>query len=482
MAAQVLSSPVRLGLSLPSAVEAPTLSQKLLSLRHVLSSGASINEATEPGFKALSSGWSDINPIAAGAFINVATEQDVVASITWATMNSVPFQVRGSGHMWINSLPSSGVVINTRPLASIAIDAASGTAIIGAGTLVSEVTDAAHAAHVHLPLAAVPSVTVIGSTLGAGLGTFQGLYGLGIDSLLSARVVTAAGELLTVTPESHQDLFYALRGAGNSFVAVTEITMRAYPEINGGMHFSRDLSFAPSAIEAVAEAVNALPRIPNAKVQLYMVSPAPAFTPTPILNIWYAGTAAEGFEHFAPLFALGPTQQIGSADSMVSADKLNDSVDELAVFGGRKPAGSGMLKDLDVKAMRACWNGYSSFVKANPSAKQSAVVFQVYDVAKSLELETLRGESAYAHRQFGIVASVVAKYEDAHLDAAAAEFVDETLELLTPKEGKNVYSNISRGGETLEELFGSAERVERLREIKKTWDSANQFKGFASLL
>lgn len=56
MAAQVLSSPTPLGLSLPSAAEAPTLSQKLLSLRHVLSSGASINEAAEPGFNALSSG------------------------------------------------------------------------------------------------------------------------------------------------------------------------------------------------------------------------------------------------------------------------------------------------------------------------------------------------------------------------------------------------------------------------------------------
>ncbi|KFY08988.1 hypothetical protein V492_05720 [Pseudogymnoascus sp. VKM F-4246] len=482
MATQVLFSPSPLGLPLPMAAEAPNLSQKLLSLRRVLSPGASINEATEPGFKALSSGWSDISPVAAGAFINVATEEDVVAAITWATINSVPFQVRGSGHFWINSLPSSGVVINTRPLASISIDSASGTATIGAGTLVSEATDAAHAAHVHLPLAACPSVTVIGSTLGGGLGTFQGLYGLGIDSLISARVVTAAGELLTVTPESHQDLYYALRGAGNTFVAVTEITMRAYPEINGGMHFSRDLSFAPSAIEAVAEAVNSLPRIPKAKVQVYMVSPAPTFAPTLILNIWYAGIAAEGFQYFAPLFALGPTQQIGSADSMISADRLNDSVDELAVFGGRKLAGSVMLKELDPKAMRACWNDYYSFVKANPGAKQSAVVFQVYDVAKSLELEYYGGESAYPHRQFGIVASVVAKYEDAHLDAAAGEFVDETLKLLTPKEGKNVYCNISRGGETLEELFGSAERVERLKEIKKTWDPANQFKGFASLL
>ncbi|OBT96183.2 hypothetical protein VE01_06910 [Pseudogymnoascus verrucosus] len=205
-------------------------------------------------------------------------------------------------------------------------------------------------------------------------------------------------------------------------------------------------------------------------------------SPSLILNIWYAGTACEGSKHLAPLFSLGLTQRIGSANCMISADRLNESVDELAVFGGRKPAGSVMLKDLDAKAVRSCWNDYSSFVKVNPSAKQSAVVFQVYDVAKSQELESLGGESAYPHRQFGIVALVVAKYEDAHLDAAAGEFVDETLQVPTPKEGKNVYSNISRGGETLEELFGSAERVERLREIKKTWDSSNQFKGFASLL
>lgn len=81
MATQVLSSPSPLGLPRPTAAEAPTLSLKLLSLRRILSPRASINEATEPGFKALSSGWSDISPITAGAFINVATEQDVVASV-----------------------------------------------------------------------------------------------------------------------------------------------------------------------------------------------------------------------------------------------------------------------------------------------------------------------------------------------------------------------------------------------------------------
>ena len=68
------------------------------------------------------------------------------------------------------------------------------------------------------------------------------------------------------------------------------------------------------------------------------------------------------------------------------------------------------------------------------------------------------------------------------MDGAAGEFVDETLEELTPKEGKNVYCNIARGGEGLDQLLGNSERVERLKEIKKTWDPENQFKGVMSLV
>lgn len=43
----------------------------------------------------------------------------------------------------------------------------------------------------------------------------QGLHGLIADNLLEASLVTADGQLLTVSEKEHSELFWALRGAGN---------------------------------------------------------------------------------------------------------------------------------------------------------------------------------------------------------------------------------------------------------------------------
>ena len=42
-------------------------------------------------------------------------------------------------------------------------------------------------------------------------------YGLAADNLLAVELVTADGEILDVTAESHPDLFWALRGGGGNF-------------------------------------------------------------------------------------------------------------------------------------------------------------------------------------------------------------------------------------------------------------------------
>ncbi len=47
-------------------------------------------------------------------------------------------------------------------------------------------------------------------------------FGLTIDSLRSAEVVTADGEILRASADQHADLFWALRGGGGNFGIVTE--------------------------------------------------------------------------------------------------------------------------------------------------------------------------------------------------------------------------------------------------------------------
>lgn len=71
-------------------------------------------------------------------------------------------------------------------------------------------------------------VGVTGAMLGGGLGPIQGVHGMMIDNLLSARMITAEGKLVTASEIENPDLFWALRGAGQRFGLVTSVTFKTH--------------------------------------------------------------------------------------------------------------------------------------------------------------------------------------------------------------------------------------------------------------
>jgi len=92
------------------------------------------------------------------------------------------------------------------------------------------VIDAATQAHgLAVTGARIPSVGVAGFTLGSGSGWLERKLGLAADSLLSARVITAAGEEFVASADEHPDLFWALRGGGPSFGIVVELEFALAP-------------------------------------------------------------------------------------------------------------------------------------------------------------------------------------------------------------------------------------------------------------
>jgi hypothetical protein len=75
----------------------------------------------------------------------------------------------------------------------------------------------------------ISSTGVGGLTLGGGLGWLMGKYGLAADNLVGAELVTAEGEVLGVSEETHPDLMWALRGGGGNFGVVTDLHVPGAP-------------------------------------------------------------------------------------------------------------------------------------------------------------------------------------------------------------------------------------------------------------
>lgn len=105
----------------------------------------------------------------------------------------------------------------------------------------------------------------------------EGLYGMGVDNMISARLVTTEGRCITVSATENPDLWWGLRGAGRSFGIVSSLTIKAYPQINEGQHWMSMLIFTPDKIEAVAEAINKLDWDRNTAVHVIFACPPPEF-------------------------------------------------------------------------------------------------------------------------------------------------------------------------------------------------------------
>jgi len=72
----------------------------------------------------------------------------------------------------------------------------------------------------------------IGNALHGGYGALSAKYGLAVDQILAADVITADGKLLHVDAKQNSDLFWALRGAGSYFGIVVQLKLQLYPALS----------------------------------------------------------------------------------------------------------------------------------------------------------------------------------------------------------------------------------------------------------
>ncbi|KAJ8598663.1 hypothetical protein CTAYLR_003071 [Chrysophaeum taylorii] len=165
----------------------------------------------------------------------------VQAAIRYARDHGLPLRVNGGGHDYLTYSSWNGPVLSTKRLERIEVG--HDTLVLGAGVRWGE-------AYAQLDRYVAgglsPNVGVIGFLLGGGINhNYCRSYGLGVDNMLSATLVTAAGDLVRASRDENPDLFWALRGGGGSnFGVVTDVELRlgdAYESSGAIQYFFRFL-------------------------------------------------------------------------------------------------------------------------------------------------------------------------------------------------------------------------------------------------
>lgn len=164
---------------------------------------------------------------------------DVRHAVNFARENEMLLAVRGGGHNIAGSaMCDGGIVIDLSPMKSVRIDPRMCRAYVEPGVTLGEFDHEAQAFGLATPLGINSTTGVAGLTLGGGFGWLSRRYGMSVDNLLSADVVTADGELVHADATHDPDLYWAIRGGSGNFGVVTMFEFelhRVGPDVYAGL-------------------------------------------------------------------------------------------------------------------------------------------------------------------------------------------------------------------------------------------------------
>ena len=237
---------------------------------------------------------------------------EVARAVLLAAESGLELAVRCGGHSAMgHSVSDGGIVIDLKNMRAIEIDVERRTAWARTGLTAGDYTRATGAHGLVTGFGDTGSVGIGGITLGGGVGFLSRKYGLTIDSLLGAEIVTANGEVLDVDAESHPDLFWAIRGGGGNFGVATRFKYRLQKlsTVVGG------ILILPATAESITSFVELAEAAPDelSTIANVMVAPPMPFIPPEahgktilMVMLTYAGPPEAAEPVLAGLRAIAP--------------------------------------------------------------------------------------------------------------------------------------------------------------------------------
>lgn len=245
----------------------------------------SVHGRGEPGYAASVAGFNQLSPTNPDVVVTPLDESDVQSAVRWAATLGVTVHPQATGHGAYRRL-NSGMLLKTTALDHVSVDAASRMFSVGAGVRWSEVLPHLHDAGLGAVTGSAKTVGVVGLTLGGGIGPIGRTFGMASDWVRAYRVVDADGEVLVVGPDTHPDLFWALRGGKVGLGVITEITLEAVPM---PFLYAGGIYYPGTQIDRLAHAwVDWIRDLPESVSTSFAIFRLPRHVPSPLGgNTWF---------------------------------------------------------------------------------------------------------------------------------------------------------------------------------------------------
>ena len=402
--------------------------------------------------------------------VRVVDATDVLHVVLLAREAGLELAVRSGGHSVAgHSVSERGIVLDLSDMRVLDIDAEHRTAWAQTGLTAGEYTTAAAAHGLATGFGDTASVGIGGLTLGGGVGYLVRKYGLTIDDLLAAEVVTADGQLLHVDAETHPDLFWAIRGGGGNFGVATRFQFRMHEleQVVGGM------LLLPATPEVITSFIAEAEAAPEELSTIANVMPAPPMPFVPaehhgrlvILALMvYAGAAEAGQRALAPFRALA-TPIVDMLRPMPYPEIYPPEEE------GFHPTAVGRTMFVDAVDRRT-----AEEIVAHLEASDASLRVAQLRVLGGAMARVPADATAFAHRASRIMVNVAAFYDGPEDRAVRDAWVTDFAASLRQDDGGAYIGFLSDEGEARVRAAYPGATWDRLVAIKRRYDPTNLFR------
>ncbi len=404
------------------------------------------------------------------AIVRPRDAQEIAAAVLAARALDLDIAVRGGGHSVAgHSTSDGGLLVDLGDMHAVDIDPFRMTGTAQGGTSAGEYTTAAQAHGLATPFGDTGHVGLGGLTLGGGIGWLARKHGMTIDNLLAVDLVTADGDIETISESSDAELFWALRGGGGNFGIAARFRYRLQP-----VHIvTAGALVLPLTRDVLRGVIDASLEAPEDLTQISFVMSLP---PAPFVPAELVGTPAVLMmpvvvgDPAAGAAAMAPFRSIATPIVDMVQPMPYETMYQLTAGGAMPGAAvtrSSFADELSDAALDAIVDRH-----ATPQGTASITQIRVLGGAMG---RVPADATAFAHRDAPLMTAVIAHVAG---DVAETEAWADAYHAELAGAARGVYSNFlgNEGDARLREAYPAA-TLERLAAVKRRVDPENVFRG-----